>query len=835
MRELLRRIAYLWNHRRLEREMTEEMAYHRELLSPERRTEFGSDLRLREDAREIWGWAWLDRLRQDLAYGARVLHNSPGFTLTAVLVLASGIGVPLTVFRAALSDLQGGPLPDPDTLVHLRRRAPGVFITNLPYPELAFYAANAKSFRSVIGVSERNQAIFAETSPGAAPEQIQVAFATSNYFPEFGIVPAYGRLLTPDDERRDSEPVALIGELFWQRRLGGDPAVIGQSIRVNGKLVRVVGVMPSSGRARYELWMPLVRQPFVIDGSTLLTDWNSALDVYARLRPGVSVKASQQETLALAASLHQLQPDRVRPGEYLEAHPVLQFETNSPEFQIVLVTIAFVLLLLMAACANLGTLVLARGVTREREIRIRMALGAGRARVVRQLFTESLMLAALCGLCGLVLSPGILKWIQLEHNPASTLLPDWRTIAVTFGVSLLAALVFGLPPALRLTSLVPRAGRARSIFLAAQVAVSCLLLVVSGLLVGGLKQLGRAEPGFDYRHLLWVSPGLKAHGYGDAAAKAYLDALRAGTAAWPEVQAVSQVSLGPWGNVHMGASWMGRQFAGNRVDSQFLETMRMHLVRGRNFLPDEEGVVMITEAAARVLWRDEDALGKSLPWDVQGGAHGPTVVGVVANASTTVVGNPEPLEFYLPQSRSDALNSVLLLRVSGHPHDFVRRFQDAARALDGRLQPAVPVISDAYDGEMKSTSHALAGVAILGSVAIVLSAIALAGLAGYTVAQRTREIGLRIALGARAAQVVRAILAPMSHAIVIGFVCGALGGAAVAKVLRSGIPAMAGINVFDPLAYLVAMAFFAAVVALSILAPGRRAIRINPSKALQHE
>uniref|UniRef100_Q022R7 ABC transporter permease n=1 Tax=Solibacter usitatus (strain Ellin6076) TaxID=234267 RepID=Q022R7_SOLUE len=835
MRELLRRIAYLWNRRRLESEMAEEMAYHRELLSPERRGEFGSDLRLREDAREVWGWGWVDRLRQDLAYGARVLRNSPGFTLTAVLVLASGIGVPLTVFRAAVSELEGGALPDPDSLVQLRRRAPGVFISNLPYPEFTFYAAKAKSFRSVIGVSERNQATFGETADGAAPEQIQIAFATANYFPEFGIVPAYGRMLTPDDERRDAEPVALVGELFWQRRLGGDSAVIGQTVRVNGRLVRVVGVMPRSARARSDLWMPLVRQPFVIDGSSLLTDWNSALDVYARLRPGVSVKASQQETLALAAGLHQLQPDRVRPGEYLEAHPILQFETNGAEFQIVLITVALVLLLLVAACANLGTLVLARGVTREREIRIRMALGAGRARVVRQLFTESLMLAALCGLCGLVLSTGILKWIELEHNPASTVLPNWRTIAVTFGVSLLAALVFGLPPALRLTSLVPRAGRVRGIFLAAQVAVSCLLLVVSGLLVGGLKQLGRVEPGFDYRHLLWVSPGLKAHGYGNAAAKAYLDAMGARAAAWPDVQAVSQVTLGPWGNIHMGAAWMGRQFGGNRVDPEFLRAMRMRVVRGRNFLPGEEGVVMITEAAARVLWHDEDALGKSLPWDAQGGAHGPTVVGVVANASTTVVGNPEPLEFYLPQSRSDARDSVLLVRIAGHPNDFVRRLQDAARSLDGRLQPAVPVVSDAYDGEMKNTSHALAGVAMLGFVAIVLSAIGLAGLAGYTVAQRTREIGLRIALGARAAQVVRSILAPMSRALVIGFACGALGGGAVARILRSGIPAMAGINVFDPLAYLGAMAFFSAVVALSIFAPGRRAIRINPSKALQHE
>ena len=221
MRELLRRIGYLWNRRRLEREMADEMAYHREMMSPDRSTDFGSDLRLREDTREIWGWAWLDRLQQDLAYGARVLRNSPGFTLTAMLVLALGIGVPLTAFRAVLSDLQGGSVPDPDTLVHLTRRAPGVHITNLPYPELAFYTANAKSFRDIIGISRRNQAVFGETPAGSAPEQIHLVFATANYFPEFGIAPARGRLLTPDDERPDAEPVALVGELFWQRRLGG--------------------------------------------------------------------------------------------------------------------------------------------------------------------------------------------------------------------------------------------------------------------------------------------------------------------------------------------------------------------------------------------------------------------------------------------------------------------------------------------------------------------------------------------------------------------------------------------------------------------------------------
>jgi hypothetical protein len=276
---------------------------------------------------------------------------------------------------------------------------------------------------------------------------------------------------------------------------------------------------------------------------------------------------------------------------------------------------------------------------------------------------------------------------------------------------------------------------------------------------------------------------------------------------------------------------MGRQFAGNHVDPQFLESMGMRLLRGRNFLRGEQGVAMISEAAARVLWPDGDALGKSLPWD----ASGATVVGVVRNASTTAVGNPEPLEFYLPQTPNDAVDSVLLVRLSGRSHDFVRHFQDAARALDGRLQPAALGVSDAYDRAVTTTSRALAAIAILGSLAIVLAAIGLAGLAGYTLAQRTREIGVRIALGARGAHVVRAILAPMSRAIAFGFVCGALGGSAVARVLQSGMPAMGGINVFDPRAYLMAMSFFTAVVALSILAPGRRAIRINPGKALQHE
>ncbi len=828
MRKVLRRMAYLWNRRRMERQMAAEMAYHRERMPPERRAAFGSELRFAEDAREAWGWTWLDRLRQDLVYGVRVLRKSPGFSLTALLVLALGIGVPLTAFRQVLFDLQASSAPRPETLVQLGRLAPGSRSTVLPYPELAFFAANAHSFRAVIGVSQPVQAVFAED---AGP--IRLLFATANYFPEFGIPAAHGRLFTAGDQTPDAEPVAVVAEPFWQRRLGGDTAVIGQRIRLNGKPVRLVGVLPSSVRESADVWMPLARQPYVIEGSMLLTDWSSALDAYARLAPGVSPLAAQQESRALAQRLRELRPGDVWKGEYLEARPILQLDRNSHEFLAALTAGMLVLLLLVAASANLGILVSARGVAREREIRTRMALGAGRARVVRQLFTESLLLAALSGPCALILSSVVLKAIQLKHNAgvSMSLFPGWSVLAATAAVAPLAALVFGLPPALRLTSATPHGGRSRTIFLSAQVAVSCLLLVVSSLMVGSLKRLGAIDPGFDYRHLIVVAPGLKAHGYDGPAAQAYLESLRTRAAGLPNMKAASEVGLAPWGNVRMGTGWAGRQFSGNTVDSHFLDTMNMQLVRGRNFLPGERRVAMVTDSAARLLWPDQDPLGKDLPWDSQG----TVVVGVVRNASTTAIGATQPLEFYLAHSPADAPDSALLFRVSGNPRDFVRILQDAARGTDKRLQPVAQPVTDGYDRELTQISRTLVVISILGIVAILLSSIGLAGLAGYTVAQRTREIGLRMALGARSGHVVRAMLATMTRPIAVGFAFGALGGSAVARILWSAVTGFAGVPWFEPFAYLMAMALFVAVVALAVLAPARRAVRIDPGRALQQE
>ena len=515
--------------------------------------------------------------------------------------------------------------------------------------------------------------------------------------------------------------------------------------------------------------------------------------------------------------------------EYLEARPILELDSISEEFKVLLTAAALVMLLLVAACTNLGILVLARGVARQREIRVRMALGAGRLRVVRQLFTESLLLAMLSGLCALFLSTLFLKVMQLQQNSTASLVPDWRAVVATFGAALLSALVFGLPPAFRLASLVPRKGGARTIFLGAQVAVSCLLLVVSSLLVSSRQQLGAADPGFDYRNLVAISPNLRAHGYEGAAAQAYLEQLRERTATLPNVKGTSRVWLTPWNNLHMWANWMGRQYAGNQVDPQFLDTMGIRLVRGHNFRPGDDGVALVNEATARVLWPDLDALGKTLPW----GPQHQTVIGVVSNASTVYVGQRDSLEFYLPPSPKDAPDSGLV-RVSGSPRDVVRHLQTGAQPRRAPATDGAGGRGFVRPGNGKS-HHGPRGDRDPGNRR--QSAL------GHRVG-RPRRLH-RDATHARDRAPHRARSPPLPrcprdsrpdepadrHRFRLR--CSRRGRCRRSPAQRH--PDDVGLDIYDPLPYLMALALFASVVALSMLAPGRRATRIDPLRALQHE
>mgnify|MGYP001550190216 FL=1 len=431
MGELIRRLLYLVQRRRMAAELQEDMEFHKEMAARAGHNNFGNTLRMREQAREAWGWMWLDRLVQDMRYGARILARSPGFTLLAVLVLAVGIGVNASAFSlfdmVALKPL---PVRDPGSLVRLERHSPTSYTSEMAYPSFEFYRDHAKTLAAAIAVL------------GVPPMQVDgdmrptnASFATANYFTELGTTPGLGRLLDPRlDAHAEATPVVVLSYGLWQRRFGGDASIVGQTIHLNKKPVTVIGVTPyafaSLGGQGPDVWMPVAEQPYFVDGSKVLTDWtDSSIRMWGRLAPGVTAKAAEQELKSLTNELRHEHPEAVWDKEYIQSSPGGHLQVMQPEmYQVAAMVAVLTLLILAVSCANLGGLMLARAVKREHEIGIRIAIGAGRVRIFRQLCTESLLLAMLGSLAGLALGTVIL-WVTLTETNAPkwlSAMPDWR-------------------------------------------------------------------------------------------------------------------------------------------------------------------------------------------------------------------------------------------------------------------------------------------------------------------------------------------------------------------------------------------------------------------------
>jgi predicted permease len=488
-----------------------------------------------------------------------------------------------------------------------------------------------------------------------------------------------------------------------------------------------------------------------------------------------------------------------------------------------------VMLILVVACANLGSLLLARGIARQREIRTRLALGASRARIVRQLLTESTLLAAAGSLVAWFLSALSLQ-VFLAHagDPGDwTLALDWRVMAGTVLIALLAAMVFGLAPALRLTGSAPHGGRARSVFLAGQVGASCVLLMISGQLVRSFAQLLKLDPAFDYQRVLTISPGLHGHGYDDAAAKRYFDTLRQRLTAVPGVERASVTRLRVWGDEFSGFIDRGRRISINGVDADFIATLGLHLSRGRNFAGSERDAALVSESFARWHWPGEDPIGKRLSVAISA-----TVVGVVTKAGTFDIQDADAMGVYYPITPQEYRDASVVVRVARPPGTMAGTLMGAAGAQDPRLRPGYSLLQTAYDNAVAQSRTLAAILGMLGFLATSIAAIGLAGLTGYTVSQRTREIGVRIALGAASPRVVRAVLRPLAVPVAAGVAIGMLVAGAVSAVLRNHLSSL---RPADPLAYLMAIALFVLVVALAVTLPARRAVRIQPAEALRHE
>jgi len=837
MRELFRRIYFLLHRGRLNTELENDMAFHREMAARAGRNNFGNTLRMREQAYEAWGWTWLDRLYQDLRYGTRILIRAPGFTLVAVLVLAIGIGVNVSAFSLFdMIALKPLPVPGADRLVRLERRSPENYTSEMAYPSFAFYRDHARTLSAAIAVM------------GVPPMQVDddvaatsASFVTPNYFSELGTRAAYGRMFDPSiDASPGTPPEVVLSYGLWERRFGSDPNVIGRVIHISRKPATVVGVTPyafaSLGGQHPDMWMPIAQQPYFIERSTVLQDWtNASVRMWGKLMPGVSAQVAEQELRTLTDQLRKQHPEAVWDHEYIQCSAGGHLEVVQPElYRVVAMVAVLTLLILVVACANVGGLMLARAVTRQHEIGIRIAIGAGRGRIFRQLCTESLVLGALAAMAGLTLAAMVVKVVLAEIDAPKWLsaMPDWRVLLFTVGVTLFATLFFGLMPALQIARQRQQKTIARQILVGAQIAASSVLLIVAALLVRASEHALYTDPGFGYQQLVTVDPQLGHHGYTPAASRAYLEQMQTRVRAIPGVAAVSLVKFPPLGHITANSSIeiRGRKLMvyPNSVTPDFFSAMAIPLRMGRTFYPGEKHAVILSESFARRQWPGENPLGQA----VGDGADKATVIGVAGDAHINGLSDDDAAEEYWAAQTDDMPEMALVIRSAGDPGPLAQGVKTISASLDGSVFPEIRTVKALYLENVKLIEQIAGIVTLVGLAALTLAAVGLVGLVAFVVTQRTREIAIRMALGAMPAAVLSAVLQQFRWPLIIGLIAGTAFAGFGSKLLRVGLY---GVSNLDPLSYLAALGMLALIASLSMLIPAARTLRLNVASILHHE
>jgi predicted permease len=849
MPEFLRRLQYLFNRRRLDRELADEMEVHREIAT-QQGNHFGNTLRLREEARDAWGWTWIDRLLQDLRYAARMLRRSPGFTFAAILMLAIGIGVNVAAFGFFnLIFFKPLPVRDPDTLVRLEPRAPHDYASYMSYPEMAFLREYSKTLSAVVASTGARMRIEGEEKP------VSTHFVTANFFSELGAIPHLGRLLIPSvDDAPSAPPVVVLSHSFWQRRFGADRAIAGKVIFLNAKPVTVIGIASAdfSGLdlSQTDAWFPITAQPYFFAGSRLLTDFShdDGVDTWARLRPGITARAAENELRTLVTELYKQHPKDLWENETVHADPAgyARVEhgrskgSGAPQsawhevFPVIALVSALVLLILAVCCGNLGSLLLARSIARQREISIRISVGAGRARLVRQLFTESLLLAFLGSIAGLTLAFFTLRSFILFADAPSWLkaTPDWRVVAFSLAAGLVAAVLFGLTPALQVAKQHRRASFMRQLLIGAQVAASCVLLIVSGLLARALDYALHFHPGFEYQNVALITPGLDSHGYSPDKARAYLDQLQSRLLQLPGVQSVALTSIPPLGGSveTNGTEIAGRQVAihVSRVSPQFFRTMGIPMQRGRALQTGDTNAIVIGDSFAHLGWPTKDALGGDFTTD---GANY-RIVGIVGTARLVERQDPDAVEAYFPLDAGRLPSAVALVKTSGPIETLLAAISATAKSIQPDVLPYTELLKTSFRNRLEPIEDSALVVSILGAVALFIACLGIVGIVAYSVSQRTKEIGLRMALGAEPAHVMSVVLKQFGRTVFIGLLAGVAGAAALSQLLRRELY---GISNLDPLTYFAALGVFSVVAAVAALLPARRALRIDPMLALRYD
>ena len=815
----------------------------------------------------------MNSLVQDLRYAVRALWKTPGFTIVAITSLALGIGLNSAIF-SLVNVILIRPVPivrEQDRLMWLR--AP------ISYPDYVDYRAQTQSFDGMAAIT--GTAEFSLT-PSGEPELIKGEYVTENYFDVLGVAAFRGRTFDKE-EGRTPTPVVVLSEHLWRTRFDSDSNIVGKQISLNGLGFTVVGVTPRDfigtevGLNR-ELWVPLAMQPTLNPPDTtreadpvsnrLQNRDSHGLAVFGRLKQGVSREQADADLTTVARHVAetyrgQVSPETLRRVQLLRMSGGMDPRDQQEALPLAGIVMAVVALVLLIACVNLASLLVARAAVRRRETAIHQALGATRTRLVRKWLTESVVLGIAGGAVGLMLAlwsnHALVSYLQTTPLASLDLRLDWRVVSFTFGISIFTGIVFGLAPAIQASrvNLVmalksedsrggARRSRLRTVFVTAQVTLSVVLLIGAGLFIRSLQRATTIDPGFRVDRALTVPINLGLLRYKDSDGERFYSDLLNRVAAQPGVEHVSMVrflQLGfsfaqfqVYAEGSRGPGDEGFSTGFNVVGPNYFKTMQTPLIRGRDFTEaDRKGapkVVVINATLGEMLWPGEEPLGKRVSVT---GPDGPflEVVGVTLGGKYRTLGeSPQPYIFQ-PVLQSYDPRMTLVVRTTGEPQSVAGIVREQIRALDPNLAISdVKTLRDHVNLSLFPSRVAALTLGGFGILALLLVAIGIYGVVAYSVAQRTREIGIRMALGAKETNVLRIVIGEGLFVVAVGLALGLLLAFALTRLIAGflyGVPAT------DSLTFLAVPLLLGFVALVSSYIPARRATKVDPLVALRYE
>jgi predicted permease len=908
------RIRSLFLRDRVEQELDEELRFHldqqvdaglaRGMTPADAHAAAGRALgpiQLRkEECRDMRGLNFIDSLAQDLRYAARILCRSPGFTFVAILALALGIGVNTAVFTAYKAMiLRPIDARHPGEMVDLALvRQSGATESNFSYPDYEAYRDSARSFSGLIAWSDEEVTlshaggIAGQRAPAAGSrlgrlgllpsvasnkEFAGIVLVSENYFKVLGVAPIAGRAF-------DSlGPSVLISENYWQRRFTRDPAILGKTIHLNGAAFTIAGITPhdfaGTSIAVPDFWLPMSLKPLVHPGNehpddkTLHDRENQCCRLFARLAPGVTIEQAQAETTLLAdhlRTLHDPRSESAKPGRVIvwRGSPFpLPLKSYGALQLAILLTMAAAGMALVVACANVGSLQLARARARQNELRTRLSLGASRRRIIRQLLTESALLGLLAGAAAFLFTWALLKvavTMAADALPAEygTLVydvtPDLALFAYVFAVSQAAGILFGLAPALEssraaLVSAV-RAGtsplrsrRLQDFLVAAQVALSLVLLIAGSMLIhSAIHSLGM-DPGYDTKHLLQLDLQFpEGSKYTSGRKSALAGELRTRLASLPGVAAVTSARAPDEGTFRTATVPAGGQESVLHytfIQPDYFQTLGVPLLLGRALQSGQ--TVVLSQAAAQELWPGANPLGRSLrlgPTDERVHnrnemvAGGPAwqVVGVARDTRGTEFDGSDSAQIYLPLPVDRLPTRPMLIRTLSSPAPVTGEIETMLSTVDPDLVATLTTIEETL---RLSPPIAAAGLAAavasgIGLIGLLLVSMGIYGTVGYIVVLRTREVGIRMAVGAKKRDILGLILREITRPVLAGLLAGMFLAVGVSYLLRG---LLYGLNTVDGVSFAGVSLLFLAIALLAAYPPSRQAIRVDPTVALRYE